>query len=130
MKRAWRWVLGIVVAALLLAPALTRMYVDSLWFGSLGFSSVYWYSLSIKALLFCGFAGATFLILRGAFWALERAYAGYVLGGTVVRFDNQPVVLEPERFIKPLAWGVSIVWGLLIGMAMGARWQLFMLYLN
>ncbi|HVF11000.1 MAG TPA: UPF0182 family protein, partial [Abditibacteriaceae bacterium] len=124
------WILSLLLAIAILAPRLAQVYIDSLWFDSLGYTSVYWYSIWIKLGLFAGFWAVTFLILRGAFWLLERAFAGYTLSGTVVRFDNQPLDLEPRLFIKPLAWGVSIVWGLLIGLAMAARWEMFLLYFN
>jgi len=126
----WRWLLGSLALIIVMAPRVAHVYVNSLWFGSLGYASVYWSFLWIKSGLFVGFFGLTLLILRGAFWALERAYAGYHLEGAITRFDNQLVEVEPARFIKPLAWGVSLVWGILIGLVMVARWELFVLYFN
>jgi uncharacterized membrane protein (UPF0182 family) len=96
----------------------------------LGYSPVYWYSFRLKWGLFLGFFALTFLILRGAFWALERAFAGYELGGSVMRFDNQPLEMEPERFIRPVSWGLPIFWGLMVGLSMVSRWDLFALYFN
>ncbi len=63
---------------LLLFLALSRMlgvYVSALWFGSIGYSPVYWYVFKLKAGLFVVFLVLTVLILRGAFWLLERAFA-------------------------------------------------------
>jgi uncharacterized membrane protein (UPF0182 family) len=77
------------VLLFMLAPRFAQVYVDSLWFDSLDYAAVYWYSFRLKWGLFLSFFALTFLILRGAFWALERAFAGYELGGSVTRFDNQ-----------------------------------------
>ena len=43
-------------------------YVDSLWFDSLGYEAVYWYTLRAEALVFIGFAATTTIVL----WALFR----------------------------------------------------------
>ena len=120
----------LVVLVVIVCPRAINTYVDTLWFGELGFASVYWYSLGLQLGLFCGFAAATVVILRGAFWLLERTFASIKLGSAVIRIDDQPVVIEPGRVLKPLAWGVSLVWGLLTGLVMSARWNLFALYLN
>ncbi|HEX8237655.1 MAG TPA: UPF0182 family protein [Abditibacteriaceae bacterium] len=129
-SRKWPWAVGLVVLLFILAPRLAQVYVDGLWFDSLGYAAVYWYSFGLKWGLFAGFFALTFLILRGAFWALERAFAGYELGGSVMRFDNQPLEMEPDRFIRPVAWGLPIFWGLLVGLSMMSRWDLFALYFN
>src|SRR5256885_16022100 len=73
--RRWRWllILVLVVLALLLSRA-AGVYLETLWFGSLGYGSVYWTSLAYELALFGVFAVATTVILRGAFWLLERAF--------------------------------------------------------
>jgi hypothetical protein len=50
--------------------------------------------------LFVGFFAVTLALLRGMFWTLERASSNYMLGGTVVRFDQQQVELQPERYAR------------------------------
>lgn len=129
-SRRWVWILGLLALVLLFLPNFAQIYVNSLWFDSLGYSPVFWYSFWIKFGLFAGFFAATFAILRAAFWALERAFRPYMMGGTVLRFDNQPVQLEPEPYARPIGWGITILWSLTVGLAMGARWDLFTLYFN
>jgi uncharacterized membrane protein (UPF0182 family) len=124
----WFWVFGVLFVTLMFAPRFAQIYVDSLWFGSLGYAPVFWYSVWLKFGLFVGFFVVTLALLRGMFWTLERAFSNYMLGGTVVRFDQQQVELQPERYAKSLAWGISLVWALLLGAAMSARWELFMLF--
>ena len=122
--------IGLVVLLLLLAPRVAQVFADALWFDSLGYASVFWYSFWIKFGLFAAFFAATFLILRGAFWLLERVYRDVVFGETIIPFENQPLQLKPEMFLKPLGWIVALTWSFLIGVAMSARWELFALFFN
>ncbi len=128
-----RWRLWIIAAALLLLFALSRIlaiYVSSLWFSSLGYAAVYWYVLKLKVLLFLIFLILTALILRGAFWLLERVFASYTFERRTIVLSNQPFQFSPARLMRPLAWGVAVVFGLFYGLAMKGRWQEFALYLN
>ena len=130
-KRRWRW--WIFAAALILFFALSRLlaiYVSSLWFSSLGYSTVYWYVLKLKVLLFLIFLIVTALFLRGAFWLLARVFASYTLERRTIVLSNQPFQFSPARFVRPLAWGVALIFGLFYGLAMKGRWQEFAVYLN
>ena len=122
--------LGLLLLVWILAPRAAQVYVEALWFGSLTYSAVFWYALWMKFGLFVGFFALTFGLLRGSLWAIERAFSQYILGGTILRFDNQPVEMEPEKFMKPLAWSVAVFWSLLSGISMGTRWELFALGFN
>src|SRR2546423_13860737 len=79
-RRHWRrWV---ILAAIVLAFVLLRsiyIYVEALWFDSLGYASVYWYAFRLKLALFFIFFLLTLVILRAAFWILERVFAGSAL---------------------------------------------------
>ncbi|HEX8550698.1 MAG TPA: UPF0182 family protein [Abditibacteriaceae bacterium] len=127
-SRRWAWLLALLVVAFVSAPRFAQVYVEALWFDSLGYSPVFWKTFWWKFGLFVGFFGITLALVRGGLWAIEHAFSGYILGGTVTRFDEQQVELEPERYARPIAWGVSVVWSLLVGLAMGARWELFTLF--
>src|ERR1700751_1670484 len=59
---------GILVVLLIAAFQSISFYVESLWFGSLGFENVYWYRLQAQAAVFFGFTIATAAIL----WILFR----------------------------------------------------------
>ncbi|MEA2175024.1 MAG: uncharacterized protein QOD00_2616 [Blastocatellia bacterium] len=129
--RHWgRWALAAVA---LLVFALFRslsIYLSALWFDSLGYASVYWYMFRLKLMLFVGFALLTFLILRGAFWLIERALSSYALERRVVTFNNQQFNISPARILRPLSWIVSGVVALLFGLGMLASWRRFALYLH
>lgn len=130
-RRRWRrWAL---LAVLLLLFAVFRglsMYISALWFGSLGYSSVYWTIFRYKLLVFLVFAALTVLILRGAFLLLERVFAASALERRVIIVNQQPVSIAPARFVRPAAWVISLLFGLIFGLGMKESWRSFALYLN
>ncbi len=130
-RRHWRrWVL---LGAVLLLFALFRglsMYISALWFGSLGYASVYWTIFRYKVLTFIVFAVVTFLLLRGALMLLERIFAASALERRVIIVNQQPVTISPASFVRPVGWVVSLLFGLIFGLAMKDSWRSFALYLN
>lgn len=130
-RRHWRrWLIVAVILLLVAASRGLAIYVSALWFGSLGYSSVYWYIFRTKATLFGVFAVLTVLILRGAFWVLERSFGSQPLAPRTIIVNNQPVQFSPARFVRPLAWVVSVVGGLIFGLSMKGEWQKFALYFH
>jgi len=80
---------------LFLSSRALSIYISALWFGSLGYASVYWYMFKLKIELFLIFFILTALILRVAFWLIDRAFAS---------FDQELMkcILEiPERILHP-----------------------------
>ncbi len=55
------------------------------------------------------------LILRTAFWLLERAFAAQPLEKRTIVVNNQPVQFSPERFVRPLGWIIAILFGFFYG---------------
>ena len=130
-RRRWRiWLALGVVALIFLFFRAISIYVSALWFGSLGYASVYWYIFRSKFLIFLVFAALTVLILRAAFWLLERAFAGSVLERRTILINNQPVNINPARLMRPLGWAVAIFAGLIFGLSMKDGWRQLALYLN
>lgn len=128
-----RWRVLLIVALVLLLIVLSRslsIYLSAAWFGSLGFSAVYWYIFKLKLGLFVAFALLTIAILRMAFWLLERAFASQSLGKRTIVVNNQPIQFSPERFVRPLGWIIAVLFGLFYGLAMKSEWQTFALYFN
>ncbi len=102
-----RWRVWLLVAAALVLISLSRIlsvYLSALWFDSLGYSTVYWYIFKLKAGLFVGFAVLTALLLRSAFWLLQRLFASYAFEKRTIILNNQPFQFSPARFIRPIAW--------------------------
>lgn len=130
-RRRWRrW---LIAAVILLLIALTRslsIYVSALWFGSLGYSAVYWYVFKQKVVLFFAFLLLTVFLLRGAFWLLERVFAAHTWERRTIVLNNQPFEFSPARYLHPIAWGVALVFGLFYAFAMKDQWKEFALYSN
>ncbi len=129
--RARRWVSVAVV--LLLLFALTRagsVYIEALWFGSLGYSSIYWTAFEYGWAVFAIFAAATFLVSRVAFMLMERGFAVTTLAPRRVVVNNEQLFIRPARVLKPAAWGLSLLLGLVYGAGMSESWQTFALWLN
>src|SRR2546428_10431747 len=56
--------LAVLIIRLIAAFQSISIYVESLWYGSLGFDSVYWYRLRTQSLLFLAVAAITAVVLR------------------------------------------------------------------
>jgi uncharacterized membrane protein (UPF0182 family) len=82
-------------------------YVDALWFGSLGYSDVFWTTLKLQAAVFVAFAAVTFLVLYGSFLALKPAHLTDFAGGGTIIINGQPVKLPVEPVLRLIALGVS-----------------------
>lgn len=129
-RRWWLWILAALVVLFFVGSRALSIYVSALWFGSLGYSAVYWYVFKLKLGLFLIFFLLTALILRGAFWLVERAFRAFTIAPRTVLINQQPVQISPGRFLRPLAWVVSIIAGLIFGLGMREAWRDFALYLH
>jgi uncharacterized membrane protein (UPF0182 family) len=130
-RRRWKWLLVVAVVLLLfVASRALSIYISALWFGSLGYSSVFWFIFRAKLELFLIFLLATTAILRGGFWLVERSFASFSFGRRTVFINQQPVNFSPARLLRPLAWVVSIITGLIFGFGMREDWRTFALYFH
>ena len=129
-RRWWWWILIAVVVLLFLSSRAISIYLSALWFGSLGYSAVYWYMFKLKIELFLVFFILTILILRGAFWLIDRAFGAFTIGPRTVLINQQPVNIAPGRLLRPLAWIVSVGAGLIFGFGMREAWREFALYFH
>src|SRR5260370_24809742 len=82
--------------------------VDVLWFGSLGYGDVFWKTLSLQSGIFAAFAAATFLILWGSFFALNRAHLPDLPSGHTIFIGGQPAKLAVEPVLPIIALCVSL----------------------
>jgi len=130
-RRHWRrWVLIAIALLLLILFRSLGIYLSAAWFSSLGLSSVYWYIFKLKLGLFLGFVFATAVLLRAAFWLLERHFRSHALEKRTIVVNNQPVQISPERFVRPASWIIAILFALFYGLDMKSAWQTFALYVN
>ena len=122
--------LGLLLIAALVAIGLfggttLSYYVDSLWFDSLGYASVFWTTLNLQAVIFLGFAVVTFLVLYGSFLALKPARLGEL---SSILINGQPLRLPVEPVLKLIALGLSILVAAVTGLGMMAEWSTLALY--
>jgi uncharacterized membrane protein (UPF0182 family) len=130
-RRRWLlWLVGAIVIVIFVASRGLSIYISALWFGSLGYSAVYWYMFKLKVALFAIFFLLTVLILRSGFWIVERAFGSIALERRTIIVNQQPVNFSPSRLLRPLAWIISVLSGLIFGLGMRESWRSFALYFH
>jgi len=121
-------ILALVVFLLFSSGTALSYYVNLLWFGSLGYESVYRKTLSLEWAVFAIFFVATFLVLYGWFLLLRQAYQPDLLDGGVIFIGRQPVKLPVKRIMNFIARLVFLVIALATGASMMEEWPTFALY--
>jgi uncharacterized membrane protein (UPF0182 family) len=132
-KRGGGWIRWFAFAAVLLVILLllsVGVYTESLWFGSLGFSSRFWYVFGLGWILFAIFGILTFAIVRGGFYALERLFGPEAFKPRRIIVNKQPVDLNIARFLRPVSWILAIVFGIGYGASLSRDWNAWVLYLH
>jgi len=120
--------LGIVVILLIAAFQSISFYVESLWFGSLGFEPVYWYRLEAQTAVFFAFASATAAVL----WILFRFVMPTAEHGRrpFIQFGQEAIVIPTTETLKSLALPVAIIIGVFFGLSFSSDWNIFTLFIN
>jgi uncharacterized membrane protein (UPF0182 family) len=126
-RRRFLIILALVFFLILSSGTALSYYVNLLWFGSLGYESVYRRTLSLQWSVFAIFFAATFLILYGWFLVLRRAYQPDVLDGGVIFIGGQPIKLPVKRIMTFVARLVFVVIALATGASMMEEWNTFAL---
>ena len=124
-----RLVFVLIALLLLIAlPSFAEIYTEWLWFGEVGYQSVFLTSLTTRGLVGVGvfviaFA-VLFLSLRLAVRGPNRPYTVFPGGG-----DIQPIVVE-QRHLKWLAGGGSALAAVFIGGIASSQWLVALKFLN
>ncbi len=123
-------VIGLLLAILLLfaLPALVRFYADWLWFGEVGYQSVFLRTLTAQATLALLVFLVTFLVLalnlRLAFSTLKRREF------EILTPDGpRSIAVDPGR-LKPLAYLLAAIAGFLMASFASSHWVDFLLFSN
>ena len=128
-RRRWkRWILGVVILLFVSFSRILSVYLSALWFGSLGYSSVYWYVFKTKLALFAIFTILTALLLSATFLLFKRLFGAYAFESRTIILNDQPFQFSPAKFIRPIGWAVSILFGLIYGFQLKDHWRQFALY--
>jgi uncharacterized membrane protein (UPF0182 family) len=129
-RRLKWWLLLAFVLLLISFSRILSLYVSALWFGSLGFSSVYWYILKAKLALFAGSGILTALLLSATFLLFQRLFGAYAFEKRTIILNNQPFQFSPAKFIRPLGWVISGLFGLIYALNLKDHWRQFALFWN
>jgi uncharacterized protein len=126
-RRSGRGRLGVLLVLLLSAlvfggGAALSCYVDALWFGSLGYSDVFWKTLNLQGAVFATAGAVTFVALYGAFLALKPPRFGEIGTDGVIFINDRPVKLPVGPVLSLIAVLLSAV--VALGTAAGtmAEW--------
>jgi uncharacterized membrane protein (UPF0182 family) len=121
-------IVAVVVGIIFGGRAALSNYVDVLWFGSLGYGSVFWKTLSLQSEIFGAFAAATFLILYGSFLALKRAHLSDLPNGHTIMIGRQAVQLPVEPVLRIIGLVFSLAIAVVTGAAMIGEWPTLALF--
>ena len=121
-------IVAVVLAAVVGSRTALSYYVDSLWFGSLGYREVFWKSWGLGWAAFAVFFVATFLILYGWFLALWQMHQPDLPQDRAFFIGRQQVSLPLRRALRYVGIVASLIIAVIAGAAMMAEWTTFALY--
>src|SRR5437764_13531684 len=100
---------GILVIFLIAAFQSILFYVESLWFGSLGFEPVYWYRLQAQAAVFLVFGVASAAVL----WTLFRLVTprGGYSRRPFIQFGQEAIVIPTMETLRRLELPAAVILG-------------------
>src|SRR5271156_2549473 len=102
-------------------------WVDLLWFRSLGYGDVFWKSTGLQIADFVVFAGATFLILYGAFSVIRRSHEGDLPTAHAIVIAGQPITLSVQPALRVISLCISVVIACVTGLGLMADWPILAL---
>ncbi|HUK90618.1 MAG TPA: UPF0182 family protein, partial [Blastocatellia bacterium] len=123
---------AVVVLALFFGSQFLSVYIDALWFNSVGYASVYWYKFRLGGVLLGSFFAATFIILWIALWAVGRVFPDLRKRPKVKLSsieDIREINFLPYVY-RPAMWVISGGLALIFGVSMAQSWPDFALYLH
>ena len=120
----------IVVAALVIAFSLfSGFYTDKLWFGMLGYSSVFSTLLVTRIVLFVVFGGLLALVVGVNLWVAYRLRPIFrPHSPEQANLERYREVVTPMR--RLLLVGVSLVFGVFAGVSGSGKWRTYLLWDN
>src|ERR1039458_6885914 len=95
--------LAIVILMFIGGRTAVSYWVDLLWFGSLGYASVFWKSFGLEWGTLAVFAALTFGLLLAAFFALRHSHAADLPDTHTIFFGGRPIALPIKKFLRSIA---------------------------
>ncbi len=118
----------VIVAIFIGSSSALSWFVDSLWFGSLGYRDVFWKSFGLQWGVFVVAFILTLVILYGWFLALWRIHQADLPLDRAVFIGQQRLSLPLRRVSRILGIVLSLGVALISGMALMAEWPIFALF--
>jgi uncharacterized membrane protein (UPF0182 family) len=118
------------VLALVVLPNLIDFLLDWLWFGAVGYRSVYVTSLRAQASLGAFILGFAFAVLYGNLWlAVSSIASPYIVIGTGAAGTVEPAMVRREQIRRLVGIG-SLVVSLMISLAGSSEWMRLLQFRN
>ncbi|HZP24960.1 MAG TPA: UPF0182 family protein [Terriglobales bacterium] len=128
-RRRWPWVVLLLVAVVLFTGrGWVSYYVDALWFGSLGYATVFWKMLALQWGIFAISAAATFLVLYATFLILKRTDFTADPQGQTILVGGRAIKLPVESILHLIAGVGSLFIATITAGVMIGDWQIIALY--
>jgi len=128
-RRRWPWLVLLLIAVVLFTGrGWVSYYVDALWFGSLGYTAVFWRALALQWGIFAVSAAATFLILYATFLTLKRTDFTADPQGQTILVGGRAVKLPVDSILHLIAVVGSLFVAVITAGVMMGDWQTFALY--
>ena len=127
-RRTFLILLAIFAVIILTGRTWISIWVDLLWFRSLGYEDVFWKTLGLEWGVFVAFAVVTFLILYGTFLALRHAHTGDLPSNHTIYVAGNAVNLPVGPAMHLIATGLSLLIAVGAGAAMKAQWPTLALF--
>jgi uncharacterized membrane protein (UPF0182 family) len=124
-RRNWLLPIALIFVVLLGAGTALSYYVDLLWFGSLGYTDVFWTTLRVETVVALVSGLLTFAALYGAYLALKPAQFGGSKGRNILVINGQPMQLPIEPVLRLIAFGLSALIAFVTAAGMSSDWMLF-----
>jgi uncharacterized membrane protein (UPF0182 family) len=128
--RIWILFAAIIVILLFSFRTLVSLYVDNLWFSSLGYATVFWKSLRLEWTAFAVFGAATFAVLYGWCLVLLRVTRHDVPAAGTIRIGDRIIRIPLDRMLRWGALALSALIALGAGAGMMSDWPKFALYFH
>ncbi|HEX3660356.1 MAG TPA: UPF0182 family protein [Acidobacteriaceae bacterium] len=118
----------VVVVIFLGSNTALSYFVDSLWFGSLGYRDVFWKSTGLQWGVFAVAFVVTFLILYGWFLVLWQTHQADLPHDRAVFIGQQRMSLPLRRVLRILGIVLSLGIAFISSLALMAQWSTFALF--
>jgi len=108
---------------------LLSLYLDALWFNSLGYAEVFRKTLALQSSLFGVFFALTLALLVGAFFWLNGGQLSKTGLVRSVSVNGQPLTINVSRWLKPAVLVLSLFIAYVSASSMSAEWPTFTLWI-